>query len=466
MEPTQEIATEVNPAHAAQRPVDIDAGKAWRREHGVPVVGVFDGFRALAILAIVVFHCLEVSGTTIALGGSALVGPFAWALPLGVTALFIISGFVVYLPTVARGGEFGRIGHYFMRRAARILPAYWVVLGVAALLLLATSEPMPTQGAVVSHVLLLQTPVQLLTQAFGIGFGIVRPVWTLSLEAGCYLVLPLLAGWWLRRPFIGVAVSAAMVVAWGALAANAGPVAAAFGFNLDPGVAARIDGFYVAAFPAFAFAFACGMTGAIVYVRLRASGVGAAMRARAGWLAMAAGIAVLFFAYLLGHRSISYLSIDAGGLSVPIMLGATVSMTVLFVALSIAPRRLQLPFSNGPIRWLGDVSYGIYLIHFAVLWLVFEELKLFANDGSLGAALMAFALAIPVSVAYGYLSARFVERPVRRWAHRYGRRQQPPEPALPQPALPRDVAIPREGVAYSVAPAEPVGVPKVTDLGR
>jgi peptidoglycan/LPS O-acetylase OafA/YrhL len=29
-----------------------------------------------------------------------------------------------------------------------------------------------------------------------------------------------------------------------------------------------------------------------------------------------------------------------------------------------------------------------------------------------------------LAVAYGYLSGRFLEQPIRRWAHRFGRRAQ------------------------------------------
>jgi len=52
-------------------------------------------------------------------------------------------------------------------------------------------------------------------------------------------------------------------------------------------------------------------------------------------------------------------------------------------------------------------------------------------------ALLAFtAVVVPICVAYGYLSARLVEQPVRRWARRFGRRAQ--EPA----AAPRAQAAP------------------------
>ena len=57
------------------------------------------------------------------------------ALPSSVVILFVVSGFVVYPPTVATGGRFGSVGAYAIRRGARILPAYRLALGVALILL-------------------------------------------------------------------------------------------------------------------------------------------------------------------------------------------------------------------------------------------------------------------------------------------------------------------------------------------
>src|SRR3954467_2777469 len=103
-----------------------DPGKAWRRGQGLPVVPAFDGYRAWAILGIVLFHVFFVTGILITSLHPAW-GLFTWAiLPRGIEILFNVSGFVVYLPTVARDGDFGRVGAYAIRRGARILPAYWL----------------------------------------------------------------------------------------------------------------------------------------------------------------------------------------------------------------------------------------------------------------------------------------------------------------------------------------------------
>ena len=45
------------------------------------------------------------------------------------------------------------------------------------------------------------------------------------------------------------------------------------------------------------------------------------------------------------------------------------------------------------------------------------------RSGSAGALLVWILAVVPASVLYGYLSARYVEQPIRRWARRFGRRQ-------------------------------------------
>lgn len=93
------------------------------------------------------------------------------------------------------------------------------------------------------------------------------------------------------------------------------------------------------------------------------------------------------------------------------------------LAICLAPRWLQWPFANQRVRKLGDISYGIYLSHYVLMVIAinvlgFELIARFSN-------LLELSLfVIPLSVLYGYLSARFVEQPIRRWAHRFGARAQ------------------------------------------
>jgi peptidoglycan/LPS O-acetylase OafA/YrhL len=128
----------------------------------------------------------------------------------------------------------------------------------------------------------------------------------------------------------------------------------------------------------------------------------------------------------------------------PLALGYTASLAVFMLALAFCRPRLQAPFAHPAVRWLAEISYGVFLIHVVVIWF-FDGRFSPPNDGSLGAFLILAAVVVPVSLLYGYLSARFLEQPIRRWAHRYGRRAQEerPPPPSPGPAEPSRAAAGR-----------------------
>ena len=162
---------------------------------------MFDGYRAFAILGIVLFHVLINSGVVQRAGGS-FGGQLIWAGgPQLVDILFIVSGFVVYLPTVAQGGRFGSVSGYAIRRGARLLPAYWLSL-VVMLLVMKTQPgvPTPNAGDLASNFGGQQTLVQMLCPDNQIGFGFDTPLWTLTLEIGFYIVLPFIAAPYFKRP--------------------------------------------------------------------------------------------------------------------------------------------------------------------------------------------------------------------------------------------------------------------------
>ena len=46
------------------------------------------------------------------------------------------------------------------------------------------------------------------------------------------------------------------------------------------------------------------------------------------------------------------------------------------------------------------------------------------RDGTFGDLLLWVLVVVPSAVLYGYLSARFLEQPVRRWARRFGNRNE------------------------------------------
>jgi peptidoglycan/LPS O-acetylase OafA/YrhL/glycosyltransferase involved in cell wall biosynthesis len=397
----------------------LDPGKDARAAAGIPVVPAFDGYRAVAIFGIAFFHICLFSGVAGIVGdswrGVALFG----ALPqVPLTVLFIVSGFVLFLPTAERDGEFGGVAPYALRRAARILPAYYLSLVIALVLLAVLDLPqgLPDAGEVLAHLTMLQTPATLFDGDFALGFGIVASVWTLSVETVFYIGLPLVAGAWYRRPWAGLALAALLLIGWRVLATHIG--------DLGAGDAAqgRFDDFYASQFPSWGLSFAAGMTGAWAYVRLRRGFDPATLAGRAAPVAAAAtGLAVVLVV-IAGREAVddpNFLVGLFGRQSLGVALALPLALASAMVSLGLCSRRAQLPFANRPVRALGDISYGVYLIHLAVIAVVLDQLSL-SRDGSLGALAAWTAIVIPISLLYAFGSAELVERPLRRLVRRRG----------------------------------------------
>lgn len=404
-----------------------DPGKEWRRGHRIPVVPAFDGYRAYAILCICLFHVFQVSGVFGRTGDSAL-GVLFWGfLPRTLDALFIISGFVIYLPTAAHGGDFGSVRSFAIRRVARLVPAYYVALLIAVILLATVSpEALPDPGTIGAHLTMLQTPAWMAVSNFQVGFGVVPPVWTLSVEAGLYVVMPFVAARYFRHPFVGLAAAAAIVLGWSVLAHHADSIASLFGTSLSSAAHDRIELFYANQFPSWALAFASGMTAAWLYVRVRDRYPPAQLARAALWITALALPLYGLFVYLAGDGAVHdvdpFLGLYARQTDL-IAIGYPLTQAALMLSIVLAPAWLQRPFAAPVSRWLGDISYTIYLIHFAVIWFALHEFSL-PNGGDAGAVLAWSALVFPLTIVYAYLSSRLLERPVRRWAQRFGRRAQ------------------------------------------
>ena len=403
-----------------------DPGKDYRSASGLPVVPAFDGFRALAIMAVVVSHVLGIAGIGAEPGSVAAVA-YLGSFGRVVEVLFVVSGFVVFLPTVARGGVFGAVGPYALRRAARLLPAYWLILLVV--MLLAWVIPAfddPTGLEVLSNFSFMQKWVSWIDPGIDVGFGIATPVWTLTIEITFYVILPLVAVWYARRPWLGLLCAIAIVLGWHALLARMPDVLALFGSDLtylewQNSVLGGSE-----QFPNWALSFAAGMTSAWLYVQLTQTGRKLWSVRRRGW------VAVLLIGVFIAFAVVAGVEADRHQPSWVVLfwfqpwwlrIGFTLSLAAAMLAITLAPRWIQFPFANSPVRKLGDISYGVYLAHYPLILLAIEAFG-FPVRRNLGDTLLLVAFVIPLSLIYGYLSARFVEQPIRRWAHRFGARAQ------------------------------------------
>jgi peptidoglycan/LPS O-acetylase OafA/YrhL len=78
----------------------------------------------------------------------------------------------------------------------------------------------------------------------------------------------------------------------------------------------------------------------------------------------------------------------------------------------------QRPLSSGPLHWLGERSYGIYLWHFVVIFAWRRAGIWPPADASVSDTLPALALVFPVALALAAATYRWVELPAVGWARR------------------------------------------------
>jgi peptidoglycan/LPS O-acetylase OafA/YrhL len=329
--------------------------------------GDIEGLRAVAVLAVVLFHA----------GIASLGGGF-----LGVDIFFVISGFLI-TGLVTRKLDAGRfsLATFYQRRVARILPALLLmVLAVlaAALLLCMPGEIQGLRGSSVAAPLFLSNVYFWRRDPYFAPPSEVQPLlhsWSLGVEEQFYLVYPLLllacgrAGARVRIAVVAAATTLSLAAA--AMLATTAPQAA---FYLLP---TRL--------------WELGLGGLVAFGLVPITATRAVHE-----LLSAAAVATLVGAFLLAS--------PATGAPFPAAVLPCVA-TALLLALGegcAAGRVLALP----PLRALGRLSYAFYLWHWPVL--AFWRLaRGFDMSLSIKTGLVLTALALAT------LSYFAVERPLR-----------------------------------------------------
>jgi acetyltransferase len=375
-----------------------------RSDLDVPVV---DGFRGLAVLWIVLGHCWKELGGKVPLDAGPLRDTFISSY-MGVDMLFIVSGFVLFLPVVANG-SLGDHKEYALRRAARILPAFYAAVVFSFLVSSLADRPHIGWTAWISHALFLHTEAHNVDK---VGWGVNGALWTMSVEVMFYAALPLVAAWYRRRPFLGLLIAFTGAELWHAATLKLPSLLR----WADVTWAGRDDAQMrmALAFPAYLGQFATGMTAAWLFLHLREHRD--KFKAHALLAQAAALIGVLSIAYLRGWEG-------SHGLSGPfdhwiLTADRTFFFGVLVLATALAASAAQWPLRNWCVRTLGIVCYGTYLSHLPLIVLLRPVLGFELGTTSNADLFKLAAIIVPLSVAVGWLSYRFLEEPFRRWARR------------------------------------------------
>jgi peptidoglycan/LPS O-acetylase OafA/YrhL len=316
---------------------------AGRKTH----LAYVDGMRALAALYVVLNHAWLQTWPVAVYGDH----PSGWVLTLtgwlnhgvyAVIVFIVISGFCLMLPVVKRDGTMGAGGvpKFFRKRARRILPPYYaaLVLSLAfGVLLLAPNthslydETRPfTLKAVILHVLLLHN-LQMNTVT-----KISVPLWSIAVECQIYLLFPLLV---LVRRRLGTA----------AVLGGTYIVGLALGDLLDK---TSFEGLV----PIYVFYFALGMFAAEVICGERTK----------LYVWVGACAAVVFLALSLNPILLKTLWAH--------LLVAICGMCALIVCAQWPGNPLARLCAWRPVAWVGSFSYSLYLVHFPVQQLIWQDL--------------------------------------------------------------------------------------------
>ena len=368
-----------------------------------------DVLRAIAALMVVAAHAF-------ALSVRAPAGHPRWAddavsfLSNGIWLFFALSGYLIagpFLRALAEGRPQPSGRSYAVRRAARILPAYWVAL--VAVLLLATGGGLVHWWQLPVHGLLLQNLFESQANRF------LFVAWTLSVEAMFYLFVPL-AGWaaWRAagRRAISVSSLAKGILAIWVVSISWRLVVSVIVTpqSLEAGTVPWSLGILRWLLPTFLCTFA---PGALIFVaeRLAADEPGRLWSAYRGakrhplaLLALALVLGVLFT--VLSQRGGRWFDIGSMALAIPAGLGVIAMM-------GESRRKAVLGRVLGPV---GLISYGIYLWH-AVIRSAIDRHAIGHLPGA-GAGLHAWPvhafILIGLTIPAALLSWLVIERPLLR----------------------------------------------------
>ena len=358
----------------------------------VAYMPALDGVRALAVLAVMAYH-----------GGLS----FLPAGFFGVDAFFVLSGFLI---TTLLVGEWSGAHHislrgFWARRARRLLPALlvMVVFVVAYARFVAAPGMYPGLRGDGIAALFYSANWHFIVsgQNYFVQTGPVSPLlhtWSLAIEEQFYIVWPLLVLLLMKAHRTDSRTALRGLLGVSALGAVASAVEMAFLFNpaADP---TRI--YFGTDTHAQCLLVGASLAAALTLWRGDGTRTVRSDRGRAALTVVGvAGAAVCGWAWSQLHYG-QTLVFRGGFMAVAISVAAVIASAVLHPAGAVA-RVLAWP----PLRFLGRISYGMYLWHFPL------DIALTAERTGLhGLALFAFRTAVTVAVST--VSFYALERPVR-----------------------------------------------------
>lgn len=333
-----------------------------------PRLAFLDGIRGLAAFYIVIHHAFYISMDS---PGHYAKLPFwphvllSWIDygEISVAVFIVLSGYCLMLPVLRNRFQLkGGLYEFFVRRAWRILPPYYTILGLTMILIatvpgmhLISTEPIdPLQKGppvnnfspiiIVSHLFLFHN------LKYAWKFGIVPPMWSIATE------------WWIYFGFALV-----LLPLWRRI----GPwktLLLTFLVTMLPHVLGHLVLHHAIgddARPWFVGMFVLGMMAA-AYQSKNANPRAEAHR----WLVAALPPFIVFVCVAIYAQE--WMAYNFYALDIPIAISSACLLCACPLLLkSESPSWLMSVLESRIATGLGYISYSLYLVHFPILWLLY-----------------------------------------------------------------------------------------------
>jgi peptidoglycan/LPS O-acetylase OafA/YrhL len=351
---------------------------------------VLDGLRGVLTLMVVVSHFF--AEIPHGIPGLAV----GW---MGVATFFVLSGFVVGGQILDRKHHTNFLGVFLIRRACRILPTYFLLVAAVHLLMMALGRPayMEITGHIPLWTYLTFTQNFVMARDNVLGPYWLTPTWSLTIEEQFYLLAPVALLTLPRRalvPALWTAVIGAVIfraiVTWHYQA---------------PGLATNI---YL---PAALDTLCLGILAAIAARSVDLQRWQLALRLTP--------LVMLALVFLIKWSD------GAAGHNFDVfarLLIALAGASYILALVSGAPETQTL-YARG-LRFMGRISYAVYLTHVAVIGLMHGLILGHAPDIGTPAQLAVTVAALPVALAVGWAITKWIEEPITAYGRSFAWRDE------------------------------------------
>lgn len=341
-----------------------------------------DGLRGVAILLVVFVHNFGFMNYFF----------FGW---LGVDLFFVLSGFLITEILLNSSGQPGFLKRFYVRRVLRIFPLFYLLLLICLFIL----PLFKTLGLDISyyrenqvwHWTYLQNWLYVFKEPYG--DKILMHTWSLAVEEQFYLLWPLLI-LLLRRPkyllaamlLLLIMTGVARYIVWLNKTENLA-YASLYTFT-------RIDGLCI---------------GSMVALLQK---INPRFLKKYTLLIVLLMAAINFGFYFINDRSgftLPYLAI-VGYTTFAVIFGLLV-----YEAVAGESKFLQLLLDNRPLKLFGKISYGLYVFHWPVYILFFDQLRNYVTGKDLlsfrAAEMLSGIVVTLIAIFISMLSYRYFEKP-------------------------------------------------------